>query len=816
MFQNFAENIIQNNNEDVNSKRKIRLNLEHYIEIFKIQHIIIYILSFLISTVSIRDGLFPFGFAFFVAACSSTIPAGPVLIATLLGTLLSQGISGTLIYVLSVLVFLFTIVIIKPYVQDDRNEITKLGRNLIISSIIVQAIKLFIGTFLVYDAIIAVLTIMLTYIFYKIFVNSIGVLENIGLKSAFTIEEIIGATIIAAVSAVAVSSYRIFGISIANIISIFVILVLAWKNGVLVGSTIGVSVGLILGIIGVVTPIQVLAFSISGMLAGLLNKLGKSGVIVGFFLGNAIISYLSTGSTVEILLYREFLIAAVGILFVPKYIQIDVEDLIGKNRFFGPVADNRLTESISAENKLANLSNTVKEIAQSYGMKNEDVESEIENINISKEAFIEDLLNNLDSFPNNILYEELIDTNNGIIDDIYMVLTEKEEITQKDIINIFEKRNEILDTDNNQMIAEDVEQVVRIINRTYRINEMNFQWKTRLSENKKAMSKQLNGVSKAISEIAENISKEKVSEFSKYEIQIKELLKQKEILIKEIRIRRNKSKKFFIDILFEKNMKNKEKVKCVETILSKVCKEKVVFQKDTSNLDTKMYMQRYTSEDSFVLQLGMAQLAKTGNDICGDSCIQIKLDDNKHMVALSDGMGSGIEAKKSSQIVIKMLKQTLSAGFDKEDSMELINSTIKLSQEEIYATMDVVIFDLYKGICEFIKNGSCRTYIKNKQSIDIIESNSLPLGILNDVDFTVYDRDMNNGDILIMCSDGIIDSNTEQSEDKWLVKLLKEINTNNIKKMADIILREAIDNGYGILKDDMTVIVAKVESKIKK
>ena len=227
-------------------------------------------------------------------------------------------------------------------------------------------------------------------------------------------------------------------------------------------------------------------------------------------------------------------------------------------------------------------------------------------------------------------------------------------------------------------------------------------------------------------------------------------------------------------------------------------------------------MQRYTSEDSFVLQLGMAQLAKTGNDICGDSCIQIKLDDNKHMVALSDGMGSGIEAKKSSQIVIKMLKQTLSAGFDKEDSMELINSTIKLSQEEIYATMDVVIFDLYKGICEFIKNGSCRTYIKNKQSIDIIESNSLPLGILNDVDFTVYDRDMNNGDILIMCSDGIIDSNTEQSEDKWLVKLLKEINTNNVKKMADIILREAIDNGYGILKDDMTVIVAKVESKIKK
>ena len=74
---------------------------------------------------------------------------------------------------------------------------------------------------------------------------------------ASSIEEIIGATIIVAISAVAVSKYRIFGISIANVLSIFLILVLAWKNGVLVGSTIGVSIGLILGIIGI--PLGILS-----------------------------------------------------------------------------------------------------------------------------------------------------------------------------------------------------------------------------------------------------------------------------------------------------------------------------------------------------------------------------------------------------------------------------------------------------------------------------------------------------------------------------------------------------------------------------
>ena len=359
-----------------------------------------------------------------------------------------------------------------------------------------------------------------------------------------------------------------------------------------------------------------------------------------------------------------------------------------------------------------------------------------------------------------------------------------------------------------------MDQIVRIVNRTYRINEMNFEWKQRLHENKKTISKQLKGVSKAISEIAEDMSKEKENVCTKQEKEIKELLRQKEILVKEIRIKKNKSSKYFVDMLFEKNMRDRDKVRCIESILTKVCKEKIVFQKDTSNIDSKRYMQRYISEDKYTIQLGMAQLPKTGNEICGDSCIQIRLDDNKHMVALSDGMGSGIEAKRSSNMVVKLLKQTLSAGFDKEDSIELINSSVKVSQEEIYATMDAVIFDLYKGILEFIKNGSCRTYIKNKQNIETVEANSLPLGILNDVDFTVYDRDMHDGDILVMCSDGITDSNEIQADDKWLIKLIKEINTNNVKKMADIILQEAVDNGYGILKDDMTVIVAKINKTI--
>ena len=43
-------------------------------------------------------------------------------------------------------------------------------------------------------------------------------------------------------------------------------------------------------------------------------------------------------------------------------------------------------------------------------------------------------------------------------------------------------------------------------------------------------------------------------------------------------------------------------------------------------------------------------------------------------------------------------------------------------------------------------------------------------------------------------------------------KLLENLKTDDVQKISDIILQEAIDNGFGIAKDDMTVIVAKLVS----
>lgn len=182
------------------------------------------------------------------------------------------------------------------------------------------------------------------------------------------------------------------------------------------------------------------------------------------------------------------------------------------------------------------------------------------------------------------------------------------------------------------------------------------------------------------------------------------------------------------------------------------------------------------------------------------------------MLAISDGMGSGPEAMKSSKIAIKMLERLLKAGFDKEISLKLINSTlIANTKQDMYATLDMQILDLYAGNMEFIKSGACPTFIKRNKEVKLLKSLSLPTGILEETDLVVYDYDLEDGDILIMCSDGIIDSNTEYiNRELWVKYLLEDMQTGDAQQIANMILNEAIDNQFGIQKDDMTVIVAKV------
>ncbi len=821
MFQNInsdAEEII----EDVQSNEKKNKILQNA---FSKQNIILYIISFMISTVGISTDIAPFAISVLASCLSNSIPIGIVYVLTCIGTLIGLGTDQFLLYILTSLVFVGIVMIKRP--DYDENGRVKLTVRLAIACLVVKLGGLLFNEFLVYDLLQGIMYTISACVFYKIFTGSINVIKDFKIKQAFSVEEVIGASLIIAIAVAGFKDITIFNYSVKNILSILIVLILGWQNGVLIGATSGITIGVVLGIIGQGDIMQVAAYAISGMIAGLLNRLGKPGVIAGFLIGNGVLSYVATGNAISIIMIQEILIASIGLLAVPKKVKINIEDMFDKTKYLPKAPEKRIEQNEETIYKLNNVSEAISEIAKSYKEVAATVLEEDEiNLEENKEKFIDEFKNSIVDMENNILYEDLIDDTSSILEDIFIYMISKEIIDRKGLLEILENHNNYilgLEDDNiGKQINEDIDNIIKAINNAYRISKINFIWKKKIDENKRTMGDQLDGISKTISSIANNIAKKEPENKEK---EIEKLLEQKGINVISVKVNEESNRRKEIEV--QTKICDTDKIEeCnsekIQKVLSKLYNEEIVLEKNTCPLsnniiiDEKDYCYfKFVSKDTYSIKIGIAKATKNDSKISGDSSIRVKLDDGKHLIAISDGMGSGPEAKKNSKLAVQMLKKLLISGFDKQTSIELINSSMCLNtSEDSYATLDIAILDLYKGNIEFIKNGAAPTYIKNKKNVNLIKSESLPTGIINDIDLTVYDKDIENNDILVMCSDGIIESNKEyDNKELWLKFLLEDMETEDPQKMSEIILNEAVDNNYGMPKDDMTVIVLKFEKQ---
>ena len=464
------------------------------------------------------------------------------------------------------------------------------------------------------------------------------------------------------------------------------------------------------------------------------------------------------------------------------------------------------------------VSETIKDMANTY-----ETKVETSRYFKNRELFITEVLNNLDGLEENILYDDIVKNNNDIINDLFDILLDKQEINKEDLLKTFAKFNNYIvkyeDEKITKKMDENIEQIVKAINYAYKISKSNFIWEEKVKSNKQKVQAQLDGVSKAITSIAVKMEEEikQEPEYIDEKKKIISALEIKDIFIEGIEINK-KDNRYFVDVYLKEDSKITQNadIDRIQKVLEKSLNEKLmpneVKTKKLNKLGKRVFC--YLSADKYLIQIGQATKTKNNSPVSGDSILQIRLNDGKYLLAISDGMGSGPDARKSSQIAIKMLERLLMSGFDKNTSVDLINTTILNANEEIFATLDIAIIDLYNGKIEFIKNGACPTYVKNKKKVQIVKSLSLPAGILNDINLTIYDKDIEEQDVLVMCSDGIIDSNIEyKNKELWVKYILEDIETNNSQKIADLIINEAVDNGYGICKDDMSIIVCKFMKK---
>lgn len=223
--------------------------------------------------------------------------------------------------------------------------------------------------------------------------------------------------------------------------------------------------------------------------------------------------------------------------------------------------------------------------------------------------------------------------------------------------------------------------------------------------------------------------------------------------------------------------------------------------------------QRYefAEEAAYMLTTGIVRKNRKGEAYCGDNFSVIRLADGKAILMISDGMGSGECAYAKSEQVVELLEQLFCAGFGRELAIELLNSFVSFLEDGgASSTLDLAVFDLYNGMTDFIKLGASTTFIRRKNQVEYIRSSSLPVGVLEQIEFDTCERKLYHGDIVVMVSDGVLDGVIFENKETYLAELIADLDTNNVQRMAETIMEEIVAMQRGQMRDDSTVLVAGV------
>lgn len=144
--------------------------------------------------------------------------------------------------------------------------------------------------------------------------------------------------------------------------------------------------------------------------------------------------------------------------------------------------------------------------------------------------------------------------------------------------------------------------------------------------------------------------------------------------------------------------------------------------------------------------------------------------------------------------------------------LNTVNKLLAVNTEDSFTALDVAVIDLKNRSSDFVKYGAPYGFIISNGRVRIVEANSLPLGILSDLKPSVCRADINDGDMLLLMTDGISDAFGSSGDIIDYIRLAPALNP---QSLADDVLNKAIELSNGEKKDDMTVLCVRIFKKTK-
>ena len=747
---------------------------------------------YLDMTFGVVQVLAPFGLAYLIAI---TNYERKYILSSSLGVILGYITLFNKVSNFSAYIIISTIVTI-----ISMSKLNKKARN--IASFIIVFSGLFVYGVLVGSSDIilhfigAISVTALVFPIYYVVSYTLKCIEEINTQHFFSIDEIVSIELFICLLIVGIGTLSINDISFRNIAAILFIIALAFISDTNMGAGAGITMGIILGFATGNLMESIAIYGACGLVASIFRESGKLFTALSFNIIFVIVTLYS--GVFNNISFIEALVGTGIFLLIPKKIYNKISLEINKDKKVGHFSEVRFAE-IKDE-----LTERLRDFTEVLSIMGKSLNNLVGNDKLAIKN------------KGNALVENLSDRTCSDCDMRYMCW--KRELHQtynafSDLIRNYENNSGSFPHElekkciKKYALVKNLEDIMNI----YMVNET---LKSRLGEGRKILSNHINNMSVTISEIVDEFGNE-LHLCTDVEKSIKKSLLKYGINFGSLICYNDKNGRIKIKMQMENCMGSQACIKTVLPIISETIGKNMSIGSEGCNINSKNNMCEIVIEEApkYHINSHVAVATKEGEKFTGDSYSYGRTKDGNYITVISDGMGSGPEAGLESKVSVEIIEKFMEVGFDEKIAIDAVNAimSIKFSEDEKFSTLDMNKIDLYTGNAKFMKVGAIESFIKRGNKVEVINSNTLPFGVLEEPDVDTVEKQVGNGDVIVSISDGILDVKNDGSFDTtWLIEFLKNTKYRQPKDLSIAILEKAKELSGGKAKDDMTVVVSKV------
>ncbi len=738
--------------------------------------------GFLIGRVNIGGDIWPFGSAFVAASFLNSKKINPyVAFFGVLAALLTNfefirdigfpiAITGT---TAAIMIFI-------------KNTNLKLNRLAALVALLISYLVCAICFMLIFpmNLLIIAVEFVISCVVCIVADSAIGVIWG-KKRTLLTDEEAISISFVILLAVLGLGGISVMGVTLSNVVALYFTCMAAYLGGAGVGAGCGIAMG-IATMLGGGGAEMMLALGCVGLTSGAVNKMKKPGVsvcaVIVFFVVLTVyhenIMPLSMMLTCILSIGAFFATPAKACSFMGKYVDANMlrlnEQTIHSQRF-RELTVGRLREiSTLFENAGGVFTDS------SCPDVSEDVRFILAKIP-------ERVCSNCVFFSG--CWEREFRRSYLVLLKLYEKHKRGIALREKDLGPILERR--CLRTDKFLACTKEV----------FRGYATNVRWEQKVQESRQAVADQLKGVAKVIDELAGEVDME-IRFSDTHEHDIRSELDRAGVRVREVCARMLKGN-LQIDVGLRE---------CSELLEKKIAR--AISHASGENMHVAqsrnvqgMVILRYEKIRRYSLNTAVCALSKTPGTVSGDAHSIVSLKDARTMMLLCDGMGSGERAAKESRAAVSLVEDFLAAGFPEEAILSAINKLLLLSSsDEMFSTLDMCMFDLMNGKASFTKIGAPHSYLCRNGKLMKIEAGALPLGILDEFTPAVASIQLEQGDLLLMFSDGITE--VEDADERMEDVIVNASEFTSEREIADYIIGCA--KSLVREDDDMTIMVARV------